>query len=307
LLHQILRQGKQHLSGLPLTGLNSDSLLTALCLSTFSACCTAATLELPQDVSAIEGEAISSSEPRQMPQEEDAWRNLLPRQIGLGFNAYTETLNDKQLMHLEGQELALRWTADPEQEAMRDWWWIVDFQIGQQNYSSYYSGRLSAVPNIQSRWQLSRKLSLGQPEQFFIQPGITFETTWNDLNGKSTLNQSGYLRTNVALWATLGLEHVNYQESGFSGLWRSMHYEVGILLKGIQTSYLSQVSTLLPDVNNTQKEGYYLEYSVNLRFLPGWTLRPYIRHTMIEKSDVVDGVYFEPKNERTQFGLLVGF
>ena len=307
MLHHILRQGNQLLSDLPLAGRNSDSLLTALCLFTFCACSTAAALELPQDVSVIEEGAIASTDPRQIPQEEDTWRSLLPRQIGLGFNAYTETLNDKQLMHLEGQELALRWSADPAQETMQDWWWVVDYQIGQQNYSSIFSGQLSGVPNLQSRWQLSRKVNLGQPKQFFIQPGIAFDATWNDLRGKSTFNQSGYLRTNVSVWATIGLTHVSYQESGFGGLWRSMHYEAGVLLKGLQTSHLSQVSVLMPDIQNTQKEGYYLEYSVNLKFLPGWVLRPYIKHTMVEKSDVIDSIYFEPKNARTQFGLLVGF
>lgn len=241
---------------------------------------------------------------------ENLWQSLLPNEIGIGSNAYSETLHGEPLMTLNGSELTFRWSSDAEKESEQEWPWLIEYQVGQQNYRSDYSGSLNAVPNVQTRWQLNHNLACAKFDDLQWQVGMALHTTWNDLRGRTTFNQAGYLRTNASVWLPIGLLQTNPDVQDATMNWKSMRYEVGVLLRGLQTSHLSQVSNVLPDVTNTQTRGYYVEWSGVMQAQAGWVIRPYVRRTYVSDSDLVfkyGASYMEPKNVRTQLGVLFAF
>ena len=236
--------------------------------------------------------------------------SFLPKEIGFGFNSYSELLNGQTFMQLQGPDIAFRWYPKLKNNGADAWWWLMEYRLGLMNYRSDYSGSMDNKLDANGKWQLGYQFHFGDRNNIKLKPAFSLEGTWSDLNGKTSLNQVGYLRTNTSLWASIGLGFANSSHSDAMLAWDDMQFEAGALLKGQQKSYLSQASPALSDATNIQSKGYYLQYSISLLMNKKFSLRPYIRYTHVSDSDLILNNGFpvmEPENTRTQIGLFVGF
>ncbi len=211
----------------------------------------------------------------------DAWH------WSAGWQHYSEPQ-----MALTGPELGLHWQSHGRGAFTLE----ADAMLGLQNYSSEQTGRLSQVPNLDTRWR-ALKTWTNQPQW---QYGLALHTHSNFLRGTTTLGFGGYDRLSTQLWLPLR--------------WRSEDphswvMDAGYLLWGEHVSRLSQTSASLPDVRNVQRKGAYLQASTTVETSWG-PMQPFLRLTWVGDSDVqlltvagqARGAY-EPVNKRWQLGL----
>ena len=116
----------------------------------------------------------------------------------------------------------------------------------------------------------------------------------------------GYLRESNYLYIPIA-----YQIDGnFVHNWSwGCNLEVDILAWGEQKSYLSDIGTGLPDIENRQRTGCGLRGAFRLQNKTKagvLTIEPFIRYWNINQSDfeyVSPYQYWEPKNNTTEYGL----
>jgi len=197
-----------------------------------------------------------------------------------GLNSYTESM-----MRLQGPELGLHLRLSDV--AWGGHWGLeADVLYGRQDYESLSSGRKSNIPNIETRprimyahtAQRTAGLALG------LSYGLALHTLWNNLEGPTTTNKGGYLRTAIQLWAP-----VRWREQLPMGSWATAWTaEGGLLISGQHTSKLSQVSSDYIDVTNRQNKGAYLQFSSEHRQgLRAGAWSPFVRFTWLGDSDTV--------------------
>ena len=205
---------------------------------------------------------------------------------GLGWWRYSEPV-----MRLEGPELTVEVQRPLETEGSPV---FVHAQLGMglMQYTSTDSGRLSGVPML--RGQAGALWQLGHSSPW--RGGLQLEATWTDLRGTSSAGYAGYERLNTKAWAL-----VQYTSTG------QHQAELGLLLRGWQTSALSQANPTLPDIRNTQTRGFFMGYQHPSLGWPSngrYRLRPWIRLTSVASSDMVGAAgWYEPRNRTLQIGL----
>jgi hypothetical protein len=213
--------------------------------------------------------------------------------ISAGVNRYTESL-----MQLSGPEVGWHGRGYGLQQ-LPVWQLEADVLLGLQRYTSQDTGSMSRVGNIETRWRGLRPLYDAAPGDDAWSAGIALHTLWNDLRGQTTTRHVGYQREAVQLWLPLRWSRA-----------KAWTLEGAVLVRGRHTSRLSEVRSTYNDVQNTQKNGVYLQATAHVALQNGSRLTPYVRLTRLGDSDAVrmaDQYWVEPKSQRWQIGAIWEF
>jgi hypothetical protein len=148
--------------------------------------------------------------------------------------------------------------------------------------------------------------------------GVGYRYLKDDMSGRITsTGAKGYLRESNYYYSPVGIEAVNVFDKGWSA---GVILEYDYFWKGMQKSYLSNVSAGYNDIENNQNSGYGVRGSVIIKKQTDrvfYVIEPFVRHWNIDKSDVQNVTYYgtvidrglEPKNESTEIGVkfMIGF
>jgi hypothetical protein len=219
-----------------------------------------------------------------------------------GLNSYSEP----GLMRLQGPEMGLH--LQLSDVAWGGHWGLeADVLYGRQDYESTGTGRKTNIPNIETRSRIMYAHTAQRTEgpAMGLSYGLAVHTLWNNLEGPTTTNNGGYLRTAIQLWAP-----VRWREQLGAGRWATAWTaEGGLLISGQHTSKLSQVSSDYYDVTNRQNKGAYLQFSSEHRQgLRAGAWSPFVRFTWLGDSDTVpisrvdQSKGTEPLSQRWQVG-----
>lgn len=137
-----------------------------------------------------------------------------------------------------------------------------------------------------------------------LQSGLGVQFIYNDLTGKTSLGQWGYMRESRRLWWpvrwTQPLSSLGLEQTG------AMEVEAAVLLYGEQISRFSELGGTWKDATNRQRRGMYLQFK-RVGTGQGLHLEPYFRVTSMGTSDTVSAgvghTASEPRNMRVQLGL----
>ena len=214
-----------------------------------------------------------------------------------GVNHYREPSLD---MQLQGPELGLHLRLSEAARWPR-WAFEGDVLAGEQRYDSP-SGVLHGAENLESRWRLLYQAVPREGGGLYLGPAV--HTLYNDLRGRTSRNHAGYQRENIGLWLA-GQWRQPLRGVGPSGL----QLDAGRLIRARHYSYLSQASSLYPDLGNTQRHGWYAQVQLNFQ-AHGLLLQPFVRHTRLQDSEpstvgFITGL--EPASRRWQIGLSVAW
>ncbi len=113
--------------------------------------------------------------------------------------------------------------------------------------------------------------------------GFGFRYLKNDSRGETSTGYWGYQRESRYYYLPIG---VNHRISINTDSVLDSMFEFDYLLRGQQTSQLSDASSDYPDLNNRQDSGYGLKFSSMYR-INDLAVGPYIDYWNINKSDVV--------------------
>ena len=114
-----------------------------------------------------------------------------------GLNSYTESM-----MRLQGPELGLHLRLSDG--AWGGHWGLeADVLYGRQDYESLNTGRLTDIPNIESRSRIMYAHTAQRSEgpAMGLSYGLAVHTLWNNLDGTTTTGAGGYVRKAIQLWA----------------------------------------------------------------------------------------------------------
>lgn len=187
--------------------------------------------------------------------------------------------------------------------------------FGSVDYESI-SGTIDDIPDYMIELRALLGYDMKPSLRSLVTPyaGLGFRYLNDDSSGlNSTTGAVGYERASHYLYLPIGFEFKNQFTDGwligFIG-------EFDVLLYGKQISYLSDVDTDAPDVNNDQKRGYGLRGSLQIVKKFDWvdlSLTPFIRYWHIKNSDVTTAIGngfavtgYEPDNNSTEFGVKMG-
>ncbi len=147
---------------------------------------------------------------------------------------------------------------------------------------------------------------------------IIGNTVWAPYTGFGFryLNNDSRRETSTGYWGYQRISHYYYLPIGVSnrfaldnGSVLDSAIEFDYLIRGQQTSKLSDVSSDYPDLKNRQDSGYGIKFSSMYR-VNDFAIGPYIDYWNINKSDSVvfsagGSTYtgYEPKNTTVEFGI----
>jgi len=137
--------------------------------------------------------------------------------------------------------------------------------------------------------------------------GFGYRHLYNDSRGETSSGAVGYRRTSEYLYMPIGITPRFRLDQG-SRL--STTFEFDYLLQGLQTSYLSDVTPLDPDIENKQKAGYGLRANAMYE-TSKWSVGPYVQYWNIQNSagtvfyDLLGNgfVGHEPHNYTLEYGM----
>lgn len=177
----------------------------------------------------------------------------------------------------------------------------AELQAGLLSYSSPISGRLSRVPSLYGRvavwWG-------GSSEGLLPRPGLLLQSEWTDLRGTTDRGAEGYERLGLSLW----LQGEWRLTSEIGGASQAPRLVASALLSARQRSWLSQVSTVYPDITNRQRRGAMLRLEVP------WSAEGrqgllFIGYRYLDDSDrhplPMGGFVYEPASRTVKLGLSV--
>lgn len=136
--------------------------------------------------------------------------------------------------------------------------------------------------------------------------GFGFRYLNNDSRGETSTGYWGYQRISHYYYLPIGVSNRFALDNG-SVLDSAIEFDY--LIRGQQTSKLSDVSSDYPDLKNRQDSGYGIKFSSMYR-VNDFAIGPYIDYWNINKSDSVvfsagGSTYtgYEPKNTTVEFGI----
>ena len=145
-----------------------------------------------------------------------------------GLNSYTENM-----MRLQGPELGLHLRLSDV--AWGGHWGLeADVLYGRQDYESLNTGRLTNIPNIETRSRImyAHTAQRTSGPAMGLSYGLAVHTLWNNLDGTTTTGAGGYVRKAIQLWAP-----VRWRTGLAPGSWASAWTaEGGLLISGQHTS-----------------------------------------------------------------------
>lgn len=190
------------------------------------------------------------------------------------------------------------------------------FAFGPVDYSSDGSGQMDNEDNYAFELRGIAGYDHLFSERFLLTGygGFGFRYLDNDSSGqRTTTGASGYERVSNYFYFPLGIETVNQITLG----WKiAANLEWDIFLYGEQTSYLSDVDSGYPDLENDQDRGYGIRASTRIIKEGGGVnlfFEPFFRYWRIHDSEVtvatgndvaVSGL--EPDNNTTEYGFKFG-
>jgi hypothetical protein len=145
--------------------------------------------------------------------------------------------------------------------------------------------------------------------------GLGYRYLDNDLRGFTTTGAIGYDRISQYTYIPLGVTHRLRLQNGAR---LSSTLEADWMIRGKQTSKLSDVYPTVFDVESDQRNGYGIRASVYYE-KDRWSLGPWIQYWHINRSDVdfilqniagtisIIGTAFEPRNKTTEIGVRYGY
>jgi hypothetical protein len=182
----------------------------------------------------------------------------------------------------------------------------VDLLGGAQNYSSA-DGQLERRRTFDTRWHaLYRLLPEGsaQGKNSGLYAGLALQSSYSDLRGVVRPGVEGYERLNRSSWLTAQWRQ-SLKLDAMPRL-QGLQLDLGHLLEGRQTSYLSQVGGGWRDATNKQPWGWQVQLQSTWMAERGLLLEPFVRYTQVGHSDTVIAgpkAVSEPANSRWQLGL----
>lgn len=190
------------------------------------------------------------------------------------------------------------------------------FAAGPVDYSSNGSGQLDNEDNHVFELRGLAGYDHFVNEQFLLTGylGLGFRYLNNDSGGRqSTTGAYGYERVSNYFYLPVGIETVHQ----ITSQWRiASNLEWDIFLYGEQTSYLSDVSSSYPDIENNQNRGYGIRASVRIVKAGTSTdlfLEPFVRYWRIHDSQITTAVgngvaitALEPDNSTAEYGFKLG-
>jgi hypothetical protein len=178
----------------------------------------------------------------------------------------------------------------------------VDLLGGAQNYSSA-DGPMEHKRTLDSRWHALYQLVPGGAAQG-LYAGLALQSSYSDLRGVVRPGVVGYERLNLSGWLTAQWRQ-SVKVEALPRL-QGVQLDLGHLLEGRQTSYLSQVGGNWRDVTNKQPWGWQVQLQSTWTTERGLLFEPFVRYTQVGHSDtVISGsrAVMEPANSRWQLGL----
>ena len=177
------------------------------------------------------------------------------------------------------------------------------------------SGTIGGTPNytLILEGRLGREFAV--TDAFSVAPwaGLGYRMHYDDKGGEITSTGFfGYDRKSQYIYLPFAVT-LDYRANSEWSLTPEFAYR--LLLKGTQTSYMSDFSPACTDLENSQKSGYGLSAALNARTTIGQTpvtFGPFIRYWDIAESDIgifsCGGTLFagvEPDNTTTEIGIAV--
>ena len=162
---------------------------------------------------------------------------------------------------------------------------------------------------FEPRTWVGRDFNFGPNVQLTPYAGVGYRLLYDSL---SKASNGGYDRRSQYLYVPVGIE-TKFQLS--HGWQMGINGEYDTLIRGWQTSYLSDADPFFPNVHNVQHNGYGLRGSIDFvkkigRF--NFTLSPYIRYWNIKRSAIgvatneyYEIIGFEPTNNSTEVGFRI--
>jgi hypothetical protein len=248
------------------------------------------------------------------PTPKPSLNTLLPvHSFDIGLEAFYKEYKEPDVMNEKGMMYGLGLAYTYHDKVMFKASLLVAY--GEVDYEN--SGKLDGIPD--QHWELRALLGydFAIDPTFYITPyfGLGYRFLRDDSSGMiTTTGARGYNRESNYWYSPVGIALIKILPEGWT---ISAEAEFDYLWFGKQKSYLSDVSALLPDIENDQDQGYGLRASIRVekKFVyTSFFVEPFVRYWNISRSDdtIVAGsglfVYgYEPKNNTTEIGALVGF
>jgi hypothetical protein len=203
------------------------------------------------------------------------------------------------------------WTATPHD----DWFIRGDgrLALGRNDYTG--SGTKNGNPD----WYAELRGTAGKDfenDGYSLSPylGVGYRFLANDLRGSTSTGALGYRRTSQYLYVPAGVVH---RLALASDARLSSTLEFDYLVQGWQNSYLSNVSTLVPDQTNRQHRGFGVRASMYYE-KANWSFGPWFQYWSINQSATTSATvtalgnsfpvfFFEPQNKTAEIGLRAGY
>jgi len=196
--------------------------------------------------------------------------------------------------------------------------WFIHLQGRYEYGKTDYTG--SGTKNGNPDWYYELRAMFGKDFDrgtFSLSPfiGLGFRYLYNDLRGVTSTGAVGYTRESQYSYIPIGVTHRIRLESKAR---LATTLEADYLIQGRQTSTLSDVSPILGDVTNDQRDGYGIRGSVFYE-TDKWLFGPWVQYWHTNRSDLapvlatiggvtfIIGTAFEPTNKTTEIGLRLGY
>jgi hypothetical protein len=175
------------------------------------------------------------------------------------------------------------------------------YSYGELDYTG--SGTMSGVPDylFELRAVAGRDYRAGGMV-WVPYVGLAYRLLYNDLRGFTSTGQIGYRRISRYYYVPAGVA----LRIPLGGEWMMVpQLEYDAFANGRQRSYLSDVSPLLPDVTNRQKEGWGARAQLMFE-ARRWSFGIWAQYWDIEDSDIQFGG-LEPANSTHETGVEVRY
>lgn len=232
------------------------------------------------------------------------------------WHEYEEEVDGAFFMENKGPFVSLRygynWKSGPAFLRL-----TPSLAIGSVDYSSAGTGEIDGVFNftLDGEIRVGAELAVSENSYFVPWTGLGYRMHYDDKGGEvSTLGFFGYDRRSEYVYLPVGF-FFSIPLSGDLVLEPEAAYK--FLLKGTQTSYLSDFDPACRDLENDQDSGYGVEASLGFRKAISTggnvTVGPFVRYWDVDDSDIepiycgggIVGAAYEPANTTTEIGVRV--
>jgi hypothetical protein len=215
--------------------------------------------------------------------------------LEVGVTAYRYLYKEPGLMQLEGPKVGVRGSFSRTDEAGRSGRIEAGASYGKVDYESNGTGTSDNHDDttFEARVLIGMDFGVRGGAKLMPYSGLGYRYLYNDLRGRSSTGHFGYRRESNYFYLPLGLAA---RANSLVGT-----IEVDYLLRGRQTSYLSDGGFGDPDAVNRQDNGYGLRGSLMVE-AGRVAFGPWFQTWRIQDSDLAFGGY-ETRNRTSEVGL----